>query len=217
MAATFVQTRSAALAADPSTLAFTSNVLADSVLVVVLLHANATVTVSSVTDSLGNTWQRLGSRYNNTYGRDVFWVLNTGGAGACTVTFDFSGTPTITMATLWEFSGMGATPTAGGTNGGVVSGDPCALPTFSASAAGIAVSAMRTTGSYTYVGWGDSFVDSGTASRARSGYKIVTGAETTSPSIDFSASQAGDAVTGVIYTTAAGGTNILRQMLAHHG
>jgi hypothetical protein len=115
MAIAFVQDDTFNPIADGGTLAFGSNVGSGVLLVALIRIASGTIIVNALTDTLGNTWA-LAEQSAATGGANCsIWYAPCPTGGACTVTFDWTGTANG-MATLAEFSGFSGGVTAGPTN-----------------------------------------------------------------------------------------------------
>lgn len=107
MAATLVQSRTSTGAFS---LAFTSNVTAgNSVIVGIRCPQSTTITVTSVTDNLSNTYSlALGPARGGPNDQNIWqYVADNVSGGACTVTIAFSATPSGTHGLeLHEVSGL---------------------------------------------------------------------------------------------------------------
>lgn len=105
MAITRVQTAAYANSAGASkTASFPANVTAGNLIVVAVCAPN-TVTVSSVTDSLGNTYQQAGSRnqWNGAASISIHYAYNVAG-GTCTVTVTLSASSNLSFSAT-EYAG----------------------------------------------------------------------------------------------------------------
>lgn len=88
------------------TLAYASNVTAGSLLILAARHGSATASVSSVTDTLGNTWT-LAKRMDDPSGHSHnIWFANSPTGGANTVTINIDETQSLRWIVL-EYSGLG--------------------------------------------------------------------------------------------------------------
>lgn len=215
MAAGFVQTRSVGPSTDPTALAFNSNVASgDTLYALVVVADGTTPTVTGVTDSLGNTWALVAGSTTPSF-RIELWKAPSGSAGACTVTVDYSSAPANSgLLTIFEFSGQGTTTNgASNTLDQSVAQDPMTCATLSVTGAGVVFCGVRMDTSYALTAWGGSFNDAGTGTRARSGYRIVTGALTASPTMDCVVAEAGESLTVVVYDQSVGGGNRRRRVL----
>lgn len=111
MAFSFLQFASANPGANQNpTLAYGSNVAANSILLAVMRLGDTTTDVSSITDTVTSTWtQVIAPQIQTTDGhRLLMWKgLVAGGAGANTVQFNFSAVPGSCRMSVYEWSADG--------------------------------------------------------------------------------------------------------------
>lgn len=204
MAIAFVQD-DAGTVGDLGTLAFTSNVAANSILIASVAMPGAP-SVTSITDTRGNTWA-LRRRQVGAEGdaAELWWAFNAG-AGANTLTFDYSGAASAHVC-ISEFSGFAAGVSLDQVNGasdqvGTNIGHGNITTTIAAS---LALTCMRTATNATISSRGDSFLSLTNNSRGFHGYKIQTATETVNGDITFNASEAGNGAIANFYETVAAG------------
>lgn len=199
-----VQTRTVGgISTDPITAAYSSNVTAGNVLVAGVVFNDVLQEVSDVTDSLGNIWVRVASNYAFSYGMDI-WMANNIATGANTVSMDLTGTPLQARMFLWEVSGLAtATPGPFNTRDESTAQDPLPCATLSATLPGVVFCLARADTTVTFTAWTDSFVDTGGGANSRAGYRIISGATSVAPTIDYTTTHSGESLTWVLYSNAA--------------
>jgi hypothetical protein len=172
MSASIVQTTAATESATATTLAITGLTTAGGnlSLLAVGIHGIG-ITVSSVVDSAGNTWQRLTSSYNSGTASLEVWTTSAefpNKLSSGTVTITFSAT-VLAVARFWEISGANNTAPSDqlvSANGAGVAGNPASGTT--GTLAGSADLCL-----------GISANDFGGAARTYSGTTFTAGAPTT--------------------------------------
>lgn len=203
MAIAFVQD-DAGTVTDGGTLAFTNNVAANSILIASVAMPGAP-SVTSITDTRGNTWA-LRKRQAGIEGdaAEIWWALNAG-AGANTLTFDWSGAASAHVC-ISEFSGfangVSLDQIAGAETTGNNIGHGNITTTISDS---LAMTGMRTVTNATLSSRGDGFSSLTNNVRGFHGYKIQTVTETVNGDITFNASESGNGAIANFYETVVGG------------
>ena len=109
MAVAFVQANALDQATAPApTLAFTSNVTAGNLLVAYIGWGSTSVTLTSVTDSLSQTWTIINNPTTGAVSRAAIAYFPSTSGGACTLTATFSST-TTSLIGMHEVSGCATT------------------------------------------------------------------------------------------------------------
>lgn len=138
------------------------------------------VTISSLTDSAGNTWQQAhrSSVQGGNRVVDIWYAMNCG-SGANTITVNFSASTTC-LITLHEFSGAALTSALDQANSQVEATTTThAAPSVTTTSAGVAVGTTLTDGtSVTFTnGTGYSSLKEQDTARQNNEYKTVTNGE----------------------------------------
>lgn len=90
-----------------TSVAFNNNVTNGDLLVIEVEYGQALVTVTNITDSLGNTYTLGGSASSSGVGTTMqWWFCNTNSSGSCTVTATYTGNPGSVTLGVYEFSGV---------------------------------------------------------------------------------------------------------------
>lgn len=193
---------------DGGTLAFGSNVSAGSALVALIGFISETSDVNGITDTLSNTWAQVTRIADGSRAVEI-WAALSPGAGACTLTFDWSAavTPQVCIA---EFSGftngisidqLGENSTSGVTN------HPHAAPAITTTiAATLAVSTGRFGGAFDVSAVNDSFTALTYQSRTIQHYRILASTATFDADIDTLAAESLTATVATLYETVASDT-----------
>lgn len=127
MATAFRQSKSSVAggAGTQVTLTFDSNILANSVIALAITALNSSRTISSVTDSLGNTYTYAGDNPNSGDNNNQMWNYYAEGvsAGACTITVTFDANDDLRRIYAHEITGC-ATSGALGQHAGQAQATP---------------------------------------------------------------------------------------------
>jgi hypothetical protein len=209
MAIAFVQDDIGSVA-DGGTLAFGSNVSAGSALVAFIGMATATVGITTITDTRGNTWVRLEDFASDGKRAAIFHAANPN-AGANTLTFDWDGTATAQVC-IAEFSGFpdGVSVDVTGSNstpGGATNHPHVTTAVTTSQAVALALSTGRVSGAFSVSSVGDSFVALTYQGRTVQHYRILASTATFDGDITTAASEQITMALGVIYPTAPAGVS----------
>jgi hypothetical protein len=188
--------------ADGGTLAFGSNVAANSLLIATVAFASNTITVNGITDTRGNTWTLVRRKQHaSSAAGEELWIAHNATAGACTLTFDWSGT-TSPQVMIAEFSGFANGVVVDQSNGQDFSSDPVSAGNITpVETTNVCVVAYKVISSFSITAYEDSFITLTNGSRSFEGYRL-DGSGTFDGSVNMSAVETGSAVIANIYNSA---------------
>jgi len=198
--ATFIQSRASTSASIDQSLAYTSNVTAGSLLLVVVRESAAQTADPVVTDSRSNTYTKVREEASGGGGSvlSLFVAVNAS-AGANTVSVN-SDNASATRFTIHEFGGTWpADPrdqNAGNNSAGSAS-SPYATPTLNPGGPALVFACIGTQSDVAFSGAGTGFtlgpVATAATGRLTSGYNIVSGAGAVGASFSWSSGTANGA------------------------
>jgi hypothetical protein len=194
---------------DGGTIAYGLNVGSGVLLVATFAIPLRTVSVVGITDTRGNTWALADRMQGVTADQSAeVWFAHCPTGGANTLTVDLSGATTA-QVTVAEFDGFanGAAKDQSNENEALAGN----VSTFShgsittTQATGVAVTAGRSTTTYTINALGDGFTSLTNGTRGFYSYKIQSATETVDGDVDFSADEQAVGVIANFYDTGGGG------------
>jgi hypothetical protein len=177
MAITFVQSRASASGSIDQSLAYTSNVTAGNLLLVLIRESGAQTADPVVTDSLGNTYAKTVESAAPQV--SLFWAKSAS-SGANTVTVN-SDNVSATRLSIHEFAGtFAADPNDQSGSNATAATSPAAGPSINPGGAALMFAAMGCASDVTFTSAGAGYtlgvIATANPGRLASAYQIVTGA-----------------------------------------
>lgn len=192
----------------PTTAAFSHNVNTGTRLVAVFFSSVTSESVSSLSDTLGNTWTE---RADVTVGAFRFevWDAPSGSSGANTVSITFSAFTSLSKRVwLAEIAYVGTLSFGSSASfDQTVAQDPMTLATLTATDDGVAFVVLGTDTTYTFSSWdGPHFwQDMAGGGSSRAAYKIVVNGESLAPTLNATTTESGESLIAVYYDAASVG------------
>jgi hypothetical protein len=190
---------------DGGTQAYAFNVRSGSKLVYLSANGNTGQSISSITDTQGNTWTEVD---DVTVGSNRLerWQATAGSTGANTITANFNSFVAAPRIWLAEVTGLGTLTAVAGTSFDQTSAqDPMTLATFTASGNGIYFVILVTDSAHSFVGFlVNPAYDMSGGSTTRGGWGVMQNGESIAPTADFTTTESGESLI-CPYTDSGGG------------
>jgi hypothetical protein len=180
---------------DGATQAYAFGVRAGSKLVYLSGNSNTGQSISTITDTQGNSWAQVDDVTVSSF-RFERWEATAGSTGANTITANFNSFVAAPRIWLAEVVGIGTLTAVSGTSFDQTSAqDPMTLATFTATGNGIYFVILATDSAHTFVGFLVHPVhDMSGGSSTRGGWGVMQNTESLAPTIDFSTTESGESL-----------------------
>jgi hypothetical protein len=192
---------------DGATQAYAFGVRAGSKLVYLSGNSNTGQSISTITDTQGNSWAQVDDVTVSSF-RFERWEATAGSTGANTITANFSGFVAGPRIWLAEVVSLGTLTAVAGTSFDQTSAqDPMTLATFTATGNGIYFVILATDSAHTFVGFlVHPIFDMSGGSSTRGGWGVMQNSESIAPTIDFTGTESGESLI-CPYNDSGGGGN----------